>query len=280
MKTVPNRLIILMATVFRAVTLFAGGTDSSSASPASAVGTIEADGLKFLRGAGYIFSAPGRWDGGDWLALAGAGAGTAASSGLDIDGRLFMQKHQTSGNTRISRAAEQYGAGLNLVALSAGGYIAGLALGDRWIRETSLLAGSAILVAASLSTVTKIMVGRARPYTGRGHMAFKPFSFALEDFSSFPSGHVIVAFAFSGVLAERIHNPWASLGLYGIAASCGLSRMYTDEHWFSDVVFGAIISVSVSRSLVRWFESDADTSAPGGLSLIPGTRSLTLIWTF
>jgi membrane-associated phospholipid phosphatase len=243
------------------------------------VGIIESDGLKFLRGAGYIFSAPGRWDGGDWLALAGAGVGTAASSGLDIDGRLFMQKHQSPGHSDIAKAAEQYGGGLNIIALSAGGYLTGLALGDRWIRETSLLAGSAILVAASVSTVAKIVVGRARPYTGQGHMAFKPLSFTLEDYSSFPSGHVIVAFAFSGVLAERIKNPWASVALYGLAASCGVSRMYTDNHWFSDVVFGAVISVSVSRSLVRWFEREADPSGAGGLSLLPGPRSITLVWT-
>ena len=174
----------------------------------------------------------------------------------------------------------QYGGGVNLIALSAGGYIAGLAFDDRWIRETSFLAGSAILLSGTISTVTKIVVGRARPYTGRGHLTFKPFSFPVEEFASFPSGHTIVAFAFSGVLAERIKNTWASIGLYGLAAACGVSRMYTDDHWISDVLSGAIISVSISHTLVRWFESGGDPCSQSGLNIVPGPQSLTLVWKF
>jgi membrane-associated phospholipid phosphatase len=275
-----KKLAFLFAFILVCHPLCAGGADSTSAERPSAVALMESDGLKFLKGAGYIFSAPVRWNGSDWLTFGGAVVGTAAVSGLDIDGRLFMQKHQTRGNSDLARAAEQYGAGLNMIVLSAGGYIAGLALEERWIRETSLLAGSAILIAGTVSTVSKIVVGRARPYTGQGHMAFKPFSFSIGDNASFPSGHTIVAFAFSGVLAERIKNTWASIGLYGLAAACGLSRMYTDEHWVSDVVFGAIISLSISHSLVRWFESGEESSCQSGLRIVPGAQTLTLVWTF
>lgn len=275
-----RRLPPLLAFIILCHPLCAGGADSTSAAGPSAVALMESDGLKFLKGAGYLFSAPVRWNGSDWLTFGGAGFGTAAVSGLDIDGRLFMQKHQTTGNSSLATAAEQYGNGFNMIALSAGGYIAGLAFDERWVRETSFLAGSAILVAGTVSTVTKVLVGRARPYTGRGHMSFKPFSLPLVDVASFPSGHTIVAFAFSGVLAERIKNTWASIGLYGLAAACGVSRMYTDEHWVSDVVFGAFISVSVSHSLVRWFESGEDSSSHNGLRIVPGAQTLTLVWTF
>jgi hypothetical protein len=56
--------------------------------------------------------------------------------------------------------------------------------------------------------------------------------------------------------------------------------MYTDEHWVSDVVFGAFISVSVSHSLVRWFESGEDSSSRSGLRIVPGAQTLTFVWTF
>ena len=275
-----KRLPLLFAFIILCRPLCAGGADSTSAPGPSAVGLMESDGLKILKGAGYIFSAPVRWNGDDWLMFGGAGVGTAVVSGLDIDGRLFMQKHQTTGAGSLATAAEQYGNGFNMIALSAGGYIAGLAFDERWIRETSLLAGSAILIAGAISTVTKVLVGRERPYTGQGHMSFNPFSLPLVDVASFPSGHTIVAFAFSGVLAERIKNTWASIGLYTLAGACGLSRMYTDEHWISDVVFGAFISVSVSRSLVRWFESGEDSSGHSGLRIVPGGQTLTLVWSF
>ena len=275
-----TRDVFLVALLILSRALSLGGPDSSSAPASSAVAIMESDGMTFLRGAGYIFSAPVRWNGGDWLTLGGSAAGTVAATGLDIDGRLFMQKHQTPGNNNLATAAEQYGNGFNMIALSAGGYITGLALGDRWVRETSLLAGSAMVIAGTISTVTKVLVGRVRPYKGLGHMRFRPFSGPLVDVASFPSGHTIVAFAFSTVLAERIGNTWASVGLYALAASTGISRMYTDEHWVSDVLFGAVISVSVSRSLVRWFESGRDDSGGTGLRIVPGAQTITLVWTF
>jgi membrane-associated phospholipid phosphatase len=275
-----KKLSLVLPFIIICPALYAGGTDTLSAKRESAVGIVESDGLRFLRGAGYIFSAPARWSGGDWMTLGVAGIGTAAMSTLDIDGRIFMQGRQTPGRSDLANAAQQYGSGLNMIALSAGGYVAGLAFDERWLRETSFLAGSAILMAGTVSTVTKIVVGRARPYMNRGHMTFRPFSFPVENFASFPSGHTIVAFAFSGVLAERIRNTWASIGLYGIAAACGISRMYTDEHWVSDVVFGAIISVSISHSLVSWFESGGDSPCGSGLRILPGPQSITLVWTF
>jgi membrane-associated phospholipid phosphatase len=271
---------VLLALVLLGPPLYAEGADSASAGGTSAGRIMESDGLKFLKGAGYIFSAPARWNGKDWLTFGGSGVGTLAVSGLDIDVRMFMQKRQSPANNTLATAAEQYGNGLNMIALSAGGYFTGLAIGDRWIRETSLLAGSAIVIAGTISTVTKVLVGRARPYTGDGHLTFRPFSLPLVDVASFPSGHTIVAFAFSGVLAERIKNTWASIGLYGLAAACGVSRMYTDEHWVSDVVFGAFISVSVSHTLVTWFESGGNPSGESGLRIVPGAQSLTLVWTF
>jgi hypothetical protein len=255
------------------------GEDSSAVRTPPALQTVESDGLTFLKGAGFVLSSPVRWEGSDWLTFGSVGAGTAAASALDIDGRLFMQKHQTPGNNSLATAAEQYGNGLNMIALSAAGYIAGLAFDDRWVRETSFLAGSAIVIAGTVSTVTKVIVGRARPYTGLGHMTFRPFKPPLVEVASFPSGHTVVAFAFSGVLAERLKNTWASIGLYGLAGACGLSRMYTDEHWVSDVLFGAVTSLYISHSIVRWFESGGDSAESGRLRIVPGTQSLTLLWT-
>jgi len=258
--------------------LCAGGADSTATPGPTALQSVGSDGIRFLKGAGYIFSAPARWKGSDWLKFGGVGVVTVASTGLDIDGRHFMQAHQTPANDRLAAAAGGYGAWVPL-ALSAGGYIAGLAFDERWLKETSFLAGSAILIAWTMTTVTKIVVGRARPYTGLGHMAFRPFSIN-DDFASFPSGHTTVAFAFSGVLAERINNIWASIGLYSLAGATGLSRMYTDQHWISDVVFAAILSLSVSHSLVRWFESGEDASPGSGLRIVPGAQSIILVWTF
>jgi membrane-associated phospholipid phosphatase len=221
-----------------------------------------------------------RWDGTDWLRASALGGGTAASSLFDNDMRDLTRRNQSPFNDGINHMGEAYGVGLNMLLVSAGGYLAGLAFDHAWIRETALLAGTAILLSATVSTVVKFSVGRGRPYLNEGHLRFKPFSFSTDDYISFPSGHTIVAFAFSGVLAERIGNVWASLGLYGLAGATAFARMYSDHHWLSDVVFGAGISVAVSRSVVRLFEDPRDASCSTGLSITPTGNGVAMILVF
>jgi membrane-associated phospholipid phosphatase len=254
--------------------------DSSARAGTTVIGTMESDGLTFLHLAGGVFSSPVRWGGADWWRAAALGGGTAASSLLDNDIRNLLRRNQSSLNDGINHIGEPYGAGLNMLLLSAGGYLAGLAFDHAWIRETALLAGTAILLAATVSTVVKFSVGRGRPYLNEGHLRFKPFSFSADDYISFPSGHTIVAFAFSGVLAERIGNVWASLGLYGLAGATAFARVYSDHHWLSDVVFGAGISVAVSRSVVRSFEDPRDASCSTGLTITPTGNGVAMILVF
>jgi membrane-associated phospholipid phosphatase len=276
------RLCAFMLPVLSSPLCFGGEgsrTDSTGAARRPAFSIIEGDGIAFLRMAGHVFSAPARWDGGAWGLAGGLVAGTAGASFLDNDARTMMQRNHTRANDRVSDVAVQYGSGLTMLLVSAGGYTAGLAFGEDWIRETSLLSGTAIILAGTISTVSKIAVGRARPYKGEGRFRFRPFSFN-DGYVSFPSGHTIVAFAVSGVLAERIKNPWASVGLYGLAAATGLSRMYTDDHWLSDVLFGAVISISVSRSLVQWYERKSTGGDENGLQIVPSGNGIALVWRF
>jgi membrane-associated phospholipid phosphatase len=66
--------------------------------------------------------------------------------------------------------------------------------------------------------------------------------------------------------------------LYGLACLTALSRVYTDQHWFSDVVFGGIFASAVGRSLVLWHEGlDAGRSS---LRVMPGHDRICLIYTF
>lgn len=254
--------------------------DTSAHAKTSVICRMENDGLLFLHAAGFVLSSPSRWDGTDVMRAAALGGGTAASSLFDNDIRDVMKRNHSTFNDRVNSFGESYGLGLNMLVLSAGGYLAGLAFDHAWIRETSLLAGTAILVAGTVSTVVKFTVGRGRPYLNEGHGRFKPLSFSNEDYVSFPSGHTIVAFAFSSVLAERIGNVWASIGLYGMAGATGFARMYSDQHWLSDVVFGAGISIAVSRCLVRWYEGNRGDSGTTGLSIVPTGNGVAMILVF
>ena len=230
----------------------------------------------FVHIAGRVLTSPARWDRDDWLTFGAVGGGIAASALLDNDGRTLMQRNQSRFNTNLTNYTIQYGDGLNMLVASAGGYAAGLFFWNDWLRETAMLTGSSILIAGTVSTLTKVLVGRGRPYLGKGHGFFRPLTISDESYFSFPSGHSAIAFSLSAVLAQRINNLWASVALYSLAAGTAYARMYADDHWFSDVVEGATISVAISRSVVGLYEGREECQAETGLRIVPGPGGITV----
>jgi len=222
------------------------------------------------------YTAPCRWNGSDWLNAGGIAAVSGLSFLGDADVRRSAGKSHSQTADDAVNIAVAYGDGLNAAIAVGGLYGIGLVVREPWLRTTMMLAGTATLVSASLSTVTKFIVGRARPYTGLGNHFFRPLAFS-EDHVSFPSGHTVVAFSLSSVLSERIGNPWATVVLYGIATATAAGRIYQDQHWLSDVVPAALCSAVIGRSMVRWYEGDETES---GLMILPGPGSITLVWHF
>ena len=58
---------------------------------------------------------------------------------------------------------------------------------------------------------------------------------------SFPSGHTATAFAYAGVLAFALKNPFIRSGLFIGALLVGLSRIGVGVHWPADVLAGLIV---------------------------------------
>jgi hypothetical protein len=219
-----------------------------------------------------------RWGATDWCVAGGVAIGTGISSLADNGVRTAMGRNHTATNDRIESIGVAYGDGAYALSAAGGAYIAGLLFKDQWLRETALLACEAMVFSGALSTVTKIVVGRARPYTDLGHGKFTPFRYN-EDRNSFPSGHTVIAFSLSTVLARRINNPLASVLLYGIAGTTAVARMYGDYHWLSDVVFGGALSVAVASSVVSWHD-DGEAMGESGLHIVPSSSGVALVWTF
>ncbi len=82
--------------------------------------------------------------------------------------------------------------------------------------------------------------------------------FKTGDFSSFPSGHTTTAFAAAAAVTNETTRWWPRstwiVGplMYGGATAVGLSRMYHNRHWASDVVVGAMIGTFSGRKVVQY----------------------------
>jgi len=152
-------------------------------------------------------------------------------------------------------------------AVITGGMYAYGRLADRpAIADAGFHSGQAVALAAGLTVVTKAVAGRARPYADPDN----PWDFTFfrgvrgDSYQSFPSGHATAAFAAAAALTAEAahHRPEAQLAtgvlLFGTASLVGVSRLYHDVHWASDVVAGAAIGTLAGWKVVRFAHRNPD----------------------
>jgi membrane-associated phospholipid phosphatase len=110
----------------------------------------------------------------------------------------------------------------------------------------------AVLAPVVAGEVIKWIVGRGRPFVGGNANAFNFVPFAgTEAYFSFPSAHVITAFA----LAFAVSAVWprARIAIFAYAVLIGATRLVLLAHHPSDVVGGALIGVVGAMCARYWF---------------------------
>jgi membrane-associated phospholipid phosphatase len=139
----------------------------------------------------------------------------------------------------------------------------------------------AVIFGSSITWILKGVAGRARPFATADTTAhdFKfGGGFGDADRQSFPSGHTTAAFAAASAVtseAERMwpHHFWlVAPVMYGGASLVGLSRMYHDKHWASDVVLGAAVGTFSGLKIVRYSHTHPSNRldrAILGLQIVP-----------
>lgn len=144
----------------------------------------------------------------------------------------------------IKYGFEYFGNGFYSMPLMAGMFIYGLSAKKTLPFRTSLMGVKSFVLSTLVTRVLKYSLNRYRPEEGRGANFFAgPFNpFSL----SFPSGHTTGAFAVASVLAKNFSRiKWIPIASYSLATGVGLSRLWTKQHWASDVFFGALVGWSV-----------------------------------
>lgn len=213
-------------------------------------------------------TAPVRWDGRDWLKVAGLAGLTATSTLLDGPVNDWMMENRSEGIDKVTRyGLEPLG---NYYAAAAMGmfYTYGLLTDNPRSRSTGLLMAESYIISGLMVRIPKYLAGRSRPdaWGKPGPNDWKgPF-----NGKSFPSGHTTSAFAVASVVAWQYRDtPWVPVAAYSLATLAGLSRIYDNRHWVSDVVAGAIFGTVTGRFICRQNEERQLSLQPtvmGGVS--------------
>jgi membrane-associated phospholipid phosphatase len=198
----------------------------------------------------------------DLYVAAGFAAATAAVAPLDRQLAHSLQNEALQANRMLStssfgaRLLGSPGAGL----LGGAVYGAGRLTGNRGMARVGLHTAEAVFIGDLVTGGVKVIAGRKRPYLAPDD----PYDFRFmrglkaDSLRSFPSGHTTSAFAAAAAVTVEAAYSWKSgstfvgAGLFGAASIVGLSRMYNNKHWASDVAVGAAIGTFVGWKVTRY----------------------------
>jgi membrane-associated phospholipid phosphatase len=184
-----------------------------------------------------------------WWHGAIAAGGLSALMLLDRPVQRYAQHNSGPGADNVASVVRHFGQPEVYGTITAGMLVTGLVTHKSGITRAGGRLMTTLLVAGASASIGKFTLGRPRPDESLDVDGFVPFS----GQSAMPSGHTTMAFALATSLADQIHRPWATVGLYTAATAVGWSRINDNRHWLSDVAAGALLGITSSKlASGRW----------------------------
>lgn len=247
-----------------------GVTEAAAPAEPADVDSLNLNYLKgYVSDAGKLVTAPVSWDKKDWLKV-GVVAGVTASLFLvDKNVKSFAQSHQSGVASKFAMVGNDLGNSLYTLPPLGAFYLYGYLADDHKARRTALLAVESFALSGIMTEGLKTLVHRHRPNAGDSSTSFDGPKLSLKNVS-FSSGHTASAFSMATVFAEEYKdNPYVPPIAYGLATLTGLSRIYSNEHWSSDVFLGGVIGYFTSKALLSYHKEDKNRILGNRLMLLP-----------
>lgn len=221
----------------------------------------------------------------------------ATAAAMPFDRRIAIEAQRSSlqnnrvlsGTATTFRLLSQPGA----IGLGALTYVAGRADNSPRAAEVGLRTLESIGVAGVTGYIIKGITGRARPYVvadTNSHDFHLGRGFRDDGYTSFPSGHTLGAFAAASAASQEIRYLWPhsspliTPALFTGATLAGLSRIYNDKHWVSDVIAGAAVGTIAARVVVQYEIAHPRNRLDRWLLPVPAVpvrgEAMSLAWSF
>lgn len=204
---------------------------------------VENDVVRFFDMGGDMVNSFTSFNGSTRIRLAAAALAIGGAYSLDYNMKDLFGHAKSNFSDNLFSADKVYGSGYTLIGI-AGLYGYGIIFHNEDVRKIGLQTIEAVGYAGLITSILKAVVGRSRPYTGEGKSTFRPFNVHAAT-TSFPSGHATVSFAVSTVLANNTHSTVLKILCYTASSLVAFSRIYHNDHWFSDVLTGGAIGYFV-----------------------------------
>ena len=242
-------IIVLSIIIILNQDSFALVADSLETDQSASVSIFD-DAKNFFNTGIGLATSPFAFNSSDWINAGLVTAGTVSLFTIDKSVRELASKNQSELNNKLFNFDAFYGNAYTAL-FTASIYGFGILSNNKGIRNLGLNSFEAFFYSGLITGILKVSIGRRRPYAGDSHLYFKPFQLTDNDFQSLPSGHTTVSFAVSTVLAQYLDNIFWKVFWYGAAGMVSLSRVYHNQHWFSDIFLGAAIGYFVGQFIVN-----------------------------
>ncbi len=158
--------------------------------------------------------------------------------------------------------------GPGVIWLAALMWLGGRAVKNSRISLIGLRGAEAIAIASALNGIMKALSGRLRPFVAPDEPWHWSFNHGWLDphYQSMPSGHtaVTIAFAAAVTVASSRLAPASRIRMSAVAFAAGFlvafARVYTNQHWFSDVLVAIVLGAATGFLLTRWHERHPRTA--------------------
>jgi len=203
------------------------------------------------------FIRPG--DGRLWLGAAGAMALAAVYD--EKFARWTRQPNVQGDSVRFNRVrVATWVNEMPLTVAAVATYGVGRLTRSHTVADVGLHLTESLLATEVAAEVVRVASGRLRPRASPDDaFVFEPGAgFTKFENRAFPSLHAAVAFATAASLVEEVRHrrpdavKYAAPALYAAATIPGLTRLYLDQHWASDVVAGSVLGWYLGSRVTRY----------------------------